>query len=53
MTEAELIKASRRGSLDALTELIGCHTPYISSVIARIPGGRGRPAGRSWRRLWC
>ena len=40
MTEAELIKALRRGNPDALAELIDCCTPYISSVIARILRGR-------------
>ncbi len=40
MTEAELVKALRRGSPDALAELIDCYTPYIPSVIARILRGR-------------
>lgn len=40
MTEAELVKALRRGSLDALSELIDRCTPYVSSVIARILRGR-------------
>lgn len=40
MTEAELVKVLRRGSTDALTELIDRYTPYISSVIARILRGR-------------
>ena len=40
MTEEELVKALRRGSLDALEELIDRCTPYISSLIARILRGR-------------
>ena len=40
MTEAELVKALRRGSPDALAELIDLCNPYISSVIARILRGR-------------
>lgn len=40
MTEEELVKALRRGSPDALAELIDRCTPYVSSVIARILRGR-------------
>lgn len=40
MTETELVKALRRGSLDALSELINRCTPYVSSVLARILAGR-------------
>lgn len=40
MTETELVKALRRGNLDALSELIDRCTPYVSSVISRILRGR-------------
>lgn len=45
MTETEQIKALRRGSVDALAELIDRYTPYISSVLARILVGRRADAG--------
>jgi len=40
MTETEQIKALRRGSVDALAELIDRYTPYVSSVLTRILVGR-------------
>ena len=40
VTEKELVKALRRGSLSALEELMDCYTPYVSSVISRILRGR-------------
>lgn len=40
MTEKELVKSLRRGSLSALEELMDRYTPYVSSIISRILRGR-------------
>ncbi len=40
MTEEELVRSLRRGSLSALEELIDRYTPYVSSVASRILRGR-------------
>lgn len=41
MTEEQLVKALGRGDLSALEALVDRYTPYVSSVVSRILGGRG------------